>query len=55
MAKRITHNDIYVTKLHPSGAFECSAIVGGYRESRVYFDYTKRGAQRMFYQEINND
>lgn len=54
MTKRITHNDIYVTKLHPSGAIECSAIVDGYRESRVYFDYTKREAQHMFYREINN-
>lgn len=53
MTKRITHDDITVSRIDHSGAWECMALVDGYLERRVYFDYTKRQAQQAFYNEIN--
>jgi len=36
------------TKLFPSGAWEVSDIIDGYRVSWVYYGYTKREALAMF-------
>jgi hypothetical protein len=37
-----------VTRLFPSGAWEVSAIIGGYLIRRVYYGYTKREAVAEF-------
>ena len=37
-----------ITKLTPSGAYEISDIVGGYRVARTYYGYTKRDAVKLF-------
>lgn len=53
MAKKITQAEIIVTRLFPSGAYECAAIVDGYWVRRRYFGYTKREAVRLFWAEVN--
>lgn len=53
MSKKITYNDIYIERMFPSGGYEVSAIVDGYRVARTYFDYTKRESLSLFYKEIN--
>jgi hypothetical protein len=40
------------TKLHPSGAWEVSDIIGGYLVRRVYFGYTKAEAIAEFKAEV---
>lgn len=37
MTKKITYNDIFAYKMHPSGGYEVSAMVDGYRVARTYF------------------
>jgi len=39
------------TKLFPSGAWEVSDIIGGYRVHKVYYGYSKREAMREFRQQ----
>ncbi len=41
-----------LTKLFPSGAYEVSALVGGYLVRKVYYGYTKREALRQFKAEF---
>lgn len=44
----MTARDVTVTRLFPSGALECSAIVSGYLVHRRYFGHTTREAVRLF-------
>ena len=37
-----------ITKLFPSGAWEISAVIKGYRFQRVYMGYTKKEAIAEF-------
>lgn len=53
MTKKITYNDIYINRIFPSGGYEVSAMVDGYRVARTYFDYTKREVINLFYKEVN--
>jgi hypothetical protein len=39
---------MHAEKLHPSGAWRVSDIVRGYRESIVYYGYTKAQALEQF-------
>jgi len=41
-----------VTKLFPSGAWQVSAVVGGYLVTRTYYGYTKREAISTFRSEV---
>ena len=45
---------ITAERLHPSGAWNLSAIIGanGYRLARSYYGYTKREAVALFRQYI---
>jgi hypothetical protein len=52
MAK-LTQREVSTTRNAVNGSWECAAIVNGYRESRVYYGYTKREAVRLFVSEIN--
>ena len=36
-----------------SGAIECTALVNGYFESRVYYGYSKREAKHAFKEYLN--
>lgn len=47
----MTRNDVSVTKQFPSGAWEVSAIVRGFRMVRVFYGYPKREAIRRFLAE----
>ena len=49
MAERLT---VSARRLHPSGAWEVSAIVCGCLTYRVYFGFTKREAVRLFRTEL---
>lgn len=40
------------TKLFPSGAWQVSAIIGGYLVKRTFFGYTKREALQAFRAEF---
>lgn len=40
--------EIYVERLHPSGAYALSAIVGGRWIRQTYYGYTLREAKREF-------
>lgn len=41
-----------VSRLYPSGAWEVSDIVGGYRYARTYYGYTRAQALRQFKEEL---
>jgi hypothetical protein len=43
---------ITITRLFPSGAWECSAIHQGHSVRRVYYFYTKREALADFKAEL---
>jgi len=43
---------ISMTRLFPSGAWECSTIHKGYLTRRVYYFYTKREARAAFLSEL---
>lgn len=54
MASHITHADITVTRLFPSGALELSAMhPDGYYVSQRYQGYTTREARRIFHGYAN--
>lgn len=40
--------NVTATRIHHNGAWEVSAIIGGYLTRRVYYGYTKREAIRLF-------
>jgi len=43
-----------MTRLFPSGAWECSTIHKGYLTRRVYYFYTKREARAAFLSELKS-
>lgn len=43
---------VTVTRLFPSGAVECTAMVNGYLVRRVYYGYSNRDAARLFRAEV---
>ena len=51
---RVTQRDVSATKRH-NGAWECSAMIGGYRVERTYYGYTKREAVRLFVERYRYD
>lgn len=52
---KITAKDVTASKLFPSGAWECSAIVRGYWVHRTFYGYGKRKAVAMFVSFVNDD
>jgi hypothetical protein len=40
------------SRLYPSGAWEVSDIVGGYRVARTYYGYTRREAVALYRREV---
>ena len=41
-----------VSRLYPSGAWEVSDIVGGYRYARIYYGYTRAQAVALYRREV---
>lgn len=44
----LSEKECTATKIWYSGAWEVSAIIGGYREHRTYYGYSRRQAIRAF-------
>ena len=44
-----------IRKMFPSGAYEVSAVIGGYLVRRVYMGYTKKEAFNLFKDEFKVD
>lgn len=53
MTRKLTQSQVTAWRIPLSGAWELSALVGGYRVSRVYYGYTKRAAIRWFVAGVN--
>lgn len=51
---KITPDDVTVVTIMPSGILELSAMVGGFRMSRMYGGHTEAGAVSDFIRRINN-
>jgi hypothetical protein len=46
-------DDLSVWRVEGSGAWEISAMVHGYRVSRVFYGYSKREAIRIYLREVD--
>ena len=51
---KITPDDVNVVTIQPSGMLEVSAMVDGYRMSRMYGGHTEAGAVSDFIRRVNN-